>query len=105
MFNIGDKVIINDREDNPYTWTRPGSLGTIVNIHSNGKYASVQWTLLTGGLQGVRTFEVNTKFLSLVSESPVTSNPANKKYQKIITKMQQMEAKRKQLGYKIYGSL
>ena len=106
MFNIEDEVIIIKDSTGycPYSWTTVGSKGFIKKISSNESEYLIEFYYFTSNYSTKKdSFWIDPKYIKVLA--PVISNPHDLKYAKIITKMKKMEAKRKELGYKTYGTL
>jgi hypothetical protein len=108
MFNIGDEVMIIEDADGycPYSITTPGTIGIIIDFNNEEdgiERVKVKWYTFTSyTFQMPQTYSVDPTYLKLTDESKATSSG---KYFRIIRKMKQMEAKRKALGYKTYGTI
>jgi hypothetical protein len=104
MFKIGDEIeIIPDVVGYcPYSWTTPGSKGTIVKVGDNGFEYYIEFKFFTSDYTMAKDiFWIESEYIKLLTPAP-SLKPADQKYSKIIRKMKQMEAKRKELGYKTY---
>lgn len=100
MFQEGDEVKIIPADGYcPYSYTRPESKGIVVGMSDYGR-VSVKWIFFPTFPHHVPTiYDVEPQYLKLTKESSKVVG----KYDRIIAKMKQMEAKRKSLGYKTYG--
>jgi hypothetical protein len=96
MFKAGDHVIVTNAAEGIYLFTVPGSKGVVINTTSDGS-CNVQWYELgSKNLNHKRHYILPLKHLTLLNET-------SGKYSHIINKLHRMEAKRKELGYKVYG--
>lgn len=102
-FNIGDKVIVNPNTQGIFPITIPGSIGTIINITNFSlnydiyciKFENIKYKYDLG------TFNFSSitikRYFSLYNTFILSKH--DKKYEKVILKIKQLENKRKELGY------
>lgn len=110
QFKVGDEVEIISNKDGycPYTYTTVGSRGVITELSEySTNEVLVAWSFFANPLCSDpigHKYTVEVEYLKLIKEVEL-SNPADLKYEKIIRKIKQMEAKRKELGYKTYAPI
>ena len=110
QFKVGDEVeIVGNRNGYcPYNYTTVGSKGVVTELSEDStNEVVVAWYFFANpdcddpiG----HKYTVEVEYLKLIKEFKL-SNPADLKYEKIIRKIKQMEAKRKELGYKTYAPI
>lgn len=104
-FKVGDKVKVTTKI-NDYSYTKYGSEGVVTRVEKDGKesYCMIDFYKCTGDLRRQALphhykfylYELKHHFSLL--DSPSLSE-ANKKYEKIVLKIQAMKQDRKDKGY------
>lgn len=97
MFNIGDRVEVVPAA--PYSWTRAGSIGTILGESSSSRSFYVDFEIITGDGWDIRAgtrFEIMAGHLKLLS--PI--DPEYSSLSPVCKKIRQIKKRRESLGYK-----
>lgn len=96
LFNPGDSVIINSKGSSIYQFTKEGSTGIV--LECTDTYVTIQFDYLTGRVRDPykqQTWEVDIDTVELLDSTIDMSHPNYK----VISKVNQMYRRRKELGY------